>query len=115
MLISTRAMTFKTGSIERGMKAGSSLETCRRDANGSSWVLEKVLELPGATDEISLSDERCPKSLLMLQPRQRIQVGMSTGAGDGLVSAVRPTFFCGCREPLRHATEAADGHVAIAD
>ena len=58
-------------------------------ADGNAlWMLEKLLDLPGATEESSFFADGCPTNMLTLQPHQQAQASLSTGArGFGLSSA----------------------------
>ena len=53
MLIATKATTFKTACIERGVDARFSRTACERADHGRKEILERVLELPGIAGEVS--------------------------------------------------------------
>ena len=51
-------------------------------ADGNAlWMLEKLLDLPGAAEESWFFADGCPTNMLTLQPHQQAQASLSTGAG----------------------------------
>ena len=52
------------------------------------WMLERLLALPGTADESSFFEDGCSANQFTLQPYQKAQASLSTGAGGyGLSSA----------------------------
>ena len=65
-----------------------SLAACKKADGNALWMLEKLLDLPGASEESSFFADGCPINMLTLQPHQQAQASLSTGAGGfGLSSA----------------------------
>ena len=70
------------------MEPELSLPARQRADTCAIWILERLLELPGTADEASFFEDGCPPNRLTLQPHQKTQVSLSTGAGGfGLSSA----------------------------
>ena len=64
-----------------------SLVACKKADGNALWMLEKLLGLPGAAEELSFFADECPTNMLTLQPHQQAQASLSTGAGGfGLAS-----------------------------
>ena len=65
-----------------------SLAACQKADGNALWMLEKLLDLPGAEEESSFFADRCPTNMLTLQPHQQAKARLPTGAGGfGLSSA----------------------------
>ena len=87
-LVSTGSMVQRTSYFERVMDPELSLAACQKADGDALWMLEKLLDLPGAAGESSFFADGCPTNMLTLQPYQQAQASLSTGAGEfGLSSA----------------------------
>eukprot|EP00904_Undaria_pinnatifida_P003430 jgi/Undpi1/13088/HiC_scaffold_8.g02750.m1 len=87
-LIATGSMVQWTSYRERVMDPELSLAACKKADGNALWMLEKLLDLPGAAEESSFFADGCPTNMLTLQPHQQAQASLSTGAGGfGLSSA----------------------------
>lgn len=51
-------------------------------------MLENILELPAIADETAFFGDGCPVSCRSPQPHQRVQAGLSTGAGGVRLASV---------------------------
>ena len=83
VLIAIEPLGQRTTCLERSLGTGLSLEARRRADNGAQWVYENILEVPGAAQAQSFSQEGCPDNRLTLKPPQQAQARPSTGAGGG--------------------------------
>ena len=87
-LIATGSMVQRTSYRERVMDPELSLAACKKADGNALWMLEKLLDLPGAAEESSFFADGCPTYILTLQPHQQAQASLSTGVGGfGLSSA----------------------------
>ena len=87
-LIAAVSMLQRTSYLERVMEPELSLATCKKADGNALWMLEKLLDFPGAAEESSFFADGCPTNVLTLQPHQQAQSSLSTGAGGfGLSSA----------------------------
>ena len=87
-LIATGSMVQRTFYLERVMDPEQSLAAYQKADGNALWMLEKLLDLPGAAEESSLFADGCPTNMLTLQPCQQAQASLSTVAGGfGLSSA----------------------------
>ena len=87
-LIATGSMVQRTSYLERVMDPKLSLAACKKAYGNALWMLEKLLDLPGAAEESSFLADGCPTNVLTLQPHQQAQANLSTGVrGFGLSSA----------------------------
>ena len=87
-LIATGSMVQWTSYLERVMGPELSLAACKKADGKALWMLEKLLDLPGAAEESSFFADGCPTNMLTLQRHQQAQASQSTGAGGfGLSSA----------------------------
>ena len=87
-LIATGSMVQRTSYLERVMEPELSLAACPKADGNALWMLEKLLDLPGAAEESSFFADGGPTNMLTLQPHQQAQASLSTGAGGfGLSSA----------------------------
>ena len=78
----------KTGYLERVLDTELSLKGCTRADTGAKWTYENIVELPGAAEAQSFSQEGCPDERRAIQPHLQAQARLSTGAGGlGLPSA----------------------------
>ena len=81
-------MVQRTSILERVTDPGLSLAAYKNADGNALWMLEKLLDLPGAEEESSFFADGCPTNMLTLQPPQQAQESLSTGAGGfGLSSA----------------------------
>ena len=81
-------MVQRTTHLERVMDPELSLAAGQKAEGNALWMLEKLLDLPGAAEESSFFTDGCPTNMLTLQPHQQAQASLSTGAGGfGLSSA----------------------------
>ena len=87
-LIATDSMVQRTSYLERAIDPELSLATCQKADGNNLWMLEKLLDVPGAAQESPFFADGCPTNMLTLQTHQQAQVSLSTGAGGlGLSSA----------------------------
>ena len=87
-LIATGSMVQRTPYLARVMDPELSLAACKKADSNALWMLEKLLDLPGAAEESSFFADGCPTNMLTLQPHQQAQASLYTGAGGfGLSSA----------------------------
>ena len=87
-LIATGSMVQRTSYLERVMDPELSLAACQETDGNALWMLEKLLDLPGAAEESPFFADGCPTNMLTLQPYQQAQASLSTVAGGyGLSSA----------------------------
>ena len=87
-LIATGSMFQRTSYLEGVMDPELSLAACKKADGKALWMMEKLLDLPGAAEESSFFADGCPTKMLTLQPHQQAQASLSTGAGGfGLSSA----------------------------
>ena len=85
-LIATGSMMQRTSLLEHVKDPELSLAARQKEDGNALWLLEKLLDLPGAAQESSFFAEGCPTNMLALQ--QQAQACLSTGAGGfGLSSA----------------------------
>ena len=81
-------MVQLTSCIERVTDPELSLPACQWADISTMWMLERLLELPGTAGESPFFEDVCPANRLTLQPHQKAQASLSTGAGGvGLSSA----------------------------
>jgi len=86
-LVSTFSLAQKTAYIERGLDSQLSLEACTKLDNACQWAFEEGLELEGTAEEGAFFENGCPSRSLKMQPHQKAQAQLSTGAGGmGLAS-----------------------------
>ena len=85
-LIATGSMVQWTSYRERVMNPELSLAACQKADRNTLWMLEKLLDLPGAAEGSSFVDG-CPTNMLNLQPYQQAQASLSTGAGGLALSS----------------------------
>ena len=87
-LIATSSMVQRTSYIDRVMDPELSLTVCQRADTSAMRMLERFLELPGTADKSLYFEDGCPANRFTLQPHQKAQASLSTGAGGfGLPSA----------------------------
>ena len=55
------------------------------------WMLERLLALPGTADESSFFEDGCSAIQFTLQPYQKAQASLSTGARGGGLSPAEST------------------------
>ena len=80
-------MVQRASYLERVMDPELSLAACQKADGNALWMLEKLLDLPGAAKEPSFFADGCPTNMLTLQPHQQAQASLSTGPeGFGLSS-----------------------------
>ena len=96
-LIATGSMVQRTSYPERVMDQELSLAACKKADGNALWMLEKVLDLPGAAEESSFFAHGCTTNMLTLEPHQQAQARLSTGAGGFGLSSAKPG---GCQHPL---------------
>ena len=87
-LIATGSMCKRAAYIECVMDPELPAITCQKPEINAMWMLEKLLDLPGAAEESPFFEDGCPTNQLTLQPYQQAQASLSTGASVfGLSSA----------------------------
>ena len=80
-LIATGNMVQRTSYLERVMDPELSLDTCQKVDGNALWMLEKLLDLPGAAEESSFFADGRSANMLILQPHQQEQASLSTETG----------------------------------
>ena len=63
-LIATGSMVQRTSHLERVMVPELSLAACKKADGNALWILEKLLDLPGAAEESSFFADACPTNML---------------------------------------------------
>ena len=86
-LIAIGSMVQRTSYLERVMDPKLSLAACKKADGNVLWMLEKLLDLPGAAEESLFFADGCPTNMLTLQPHQQAQASLSTGAGGFRLSS----------------------------
>ena len=74
-LIATGSMVQRTSYLERVMDPELSLAACQKADGNALWMLEKLLDLPGAAEESSFFRGRVPD-------KHADPATISTGAGE---------------------------------
>ena len=70
-LISTGSLVQRTSYLKRVMDPELLLAACKKADGNALWMLEKLLDLPGAAEESSFFAHGCPTNMLTLQPHQQ--------------------------------------------
>ncbi|CAN0425517.1 unnamed protein product, partial [Scytosiphon promiscuus] len=80
-LITSLSLIQRSAYIERGIDPALTKEACERLDNMVQWALETGMGIEGTEGEEEFFQRGCKDTNLKLQPYQRAQTQLSTGAG----------------------------------
>ena len=80
-LIANGSVVQRTAYLERVMDPELSLSACQKADGNAMWMLEKLLDLPGAAERWSSVEDGYPTNQLILESYQQAHASLSTGAG----------------------------------